>query len=60
MDTTCNACGWHGPNVELVYVRTTNGGVTFCRQCLDDINRKHPAADPVVEKVFGENREKTP
>ncbi len=42
MPDQCDACDLRGQNVELIYVCTTNGGVTLCRQCLDDINRKSP------------------
>ncbi len=38
--TKCDACGLVGG--ELIRVRTTNGGLCLCRQCLDDINRKNP------------------
>jgi hypothetical protein len=38
----CEACGLHGDHVRHVIVRTTNGSVRFCKQCLGDINRKNP------------------
>lgn len=47
----CDACGLQGQNVELIYVRTTNGGITLCRQCLDEINRKNPETKSVKEQA---------
>ncbi len=37
----CEGCGTIG-GAEYIKVRTTNGALTLCRQCLDDINRKNP------------------
>lgn len=39
----CEACGLCGVGVDTIQVRTTNGALSLCRQCLDDINRKNPA-----------------
>jgi hypothetical protein len=40
-DSKCNACGL--PESHLFKrVRTTNGGLLLCEQCLADINRKNP------------------
>lgn len=40
MSNKCEACGSLGG--EYVRVRTTNGGLNLCRQCLDEINAKNP------------------
>lgn len=37
----CEGCGVHG-NVELTRINVTNGVLTLCRTCLDDVNRKNP------------------
>lgn len=37
----CEACGMIDGK-ERIKVRTTNGALVLCRQCLDDINRKNP------------------
>lgn len=38
----CEAC-WHiSSTAEYIHVRTINGGLQLCRQCLDCINRKNP------------------
>ncbi len=46
----CEACGTtdHTGTIEYIRVRTTNGGLHLCRQCLDDINRKNPAIPALV------------
>ncbi len=43
MSDKCEACGLH-PLTEGKYkqVRTTNGSLFLCEQCLGDINRKNP------------------
>jgi len=41
MDTKCEACGLIS-GAEYTKIRTTNGGLTLCGQCLGDINRKNP------------------
>lgn len=38
---SCEACGLQADET-FTRVRTTNGGLVLCRQCLDDINRKNP------------------
>lgn len=40
VEKVCEACG-SGP-VETKLVRTTNGSLRICEQCLSDINRKSP------------------
>lgn len=37
MSTKCEACGLVG-GAEYINVRTTNGGLTLCSQCLGDTN----------------------
>ncbi len=37
----CEGCGFVG-DIEYIDVRTTNGMLHLCRQCLDDVNRKNP------------------
>lgn len=37
----CEACGTM-PAKEYSSIRTTNGVLHLCRQCLDDLNRKNP------------------
>lgn len=39
---TCEACGMKVDGRKWIKVRTTNGALTLCKQCLDDINRKSP------------------
>lgn len=39
----CSACGlFFGVGVGYKNIRTTNGGLLLCDQCLGDINRKNP------------------
>ncbi len=38
----CEGCWTFGPRVELIDIHVTNGLLTLCRQCLDDVNRKNP------------------
>ena len=42
METKCEACGLISSATEYITVRTTNGGLILCSQCLNDINRKNP------------------
>lgn len=46
MSTKCEACGLISDTAEYIRVRTTNGGLFLCRQCLSDINRKNPQLEP--------------
>lgn len=39
--TKCEGCGSIG-SAEYIKIHVTNGALTLCRQCLDDINRKNP------------------
>jgi hypothetical protein len=38
----CEACGLISSTAEFIYVRTINGGLRLCRQCLDVVNGKNP------------------
>lgn len=46
----CEACGFTGAGFSPIRVRTTNGGLDLCRQCLDDINRKNPAFEVMTRR----------
>lgn len=37
----CEGCGLRGDG-EYIKIHVTNGVLTLCRQCLDDVNRKNP------------------
>jgi hypothetical protein len=49
----CEGCGTHG-DIKLIRVYVTNGVLSLCRTCLDDINRKNPvsiASEKYVETL---------
>lgn len=46
----CEACG-HVGTTDYIRVRTTNGGLLLCVQCLGDINKKNPALKRVAALV---------
>ncbi len=50
MSKKCDACGLISDVAPMIYVRTTNGGLSLCRQCLDDINRKNPALEVMARR----------
>lgn len=50
----CEACGTWGQH--LMFVRTTNGALWLCRQCLDDINRKNPELTEAIKVITGLRR----
>ena len=50
--TTCDACGFHGPTVRHTYVHTTNGGLTLCKTCLNDVNRKSPLLIAAQQRIM--------
>ncbi len=52
----CEACGSCGA-VELTHVRTTNGGLKLCRQCLDELNDPRLAeAERVIRELVKHGR----
>lgn len=38
----CEGCGLISATREYVSINLTNGGLTLCRQCLDEFNAKNP------------------
>ena len=46
----CEACGLQGPATHI-RVRTTNGGLLLCVQCLGDINRKNPLVQKLRDLI---------
>ena len=54
MSNKCEACGKMvmGEKIELVYVRTTNGGLSLCQQCLEDINQKNPVFEIMRKRLW--------
>jgi hypothetical protein len=47
----CEGCGLHGDSVKYIRVHVTNGVLTLCRQCLDDVNRKNPATAAAIARA---------
>ena len=50
-DTKCEGCGIYGPNVNLTRIRLTNGVLSLCDTCLDDVNRKSPLLAAAEKRV---------
>jgi hypothetical protein len=51
MSQMCEACGLLSAEAEYIRVRTTNGGLVLCRQCLDDVNRKNQEVAALKQEV---------